>query len=54
MSSEIAKLIMAEGNSIQIAEQAINEGMYSLRMSALEKARIGVTSLSEVERVTNV
>jgi len=54
MSSEIAKLIMAEGNSIQIAEQAISEGMYSLRMSALEKARLGVTSLSEVERVTNV
>jgi len=54
MSSEIAKLIMADGNSIQIAEQAISEGMYSLRMSALEKARLGVTSLSEVERVTNV
>ncbi|MDO6764538.1 type IV-A pilus assembly ATPase PilB [Agarivorans sp. 1_MG-2023] len=54
MSSAIAKLIMLEGNSIQIAEQAAEEGMYSLRMSALEKARLGVTSLSEVERVTNV
>ncbi|WP_432468944.1 type IV-A pilus assembly ATPase PilB [Agarivorans sp. Z349TD_8] len=54
MSSAIAKLIMEQGNSIQIAEQAINEGMYSLRMSALEKARLGVTSLAEVERVTNV
>ncbi|UPW20747.1 type IV-A pilus assembly ATPase PilB [Agarivorans sp. TSD2052] len=54
MSSAIAKLIMAEGNSIQISEQAVSEGMYSLRMSALEKARLGVTSLSEVERVTNV
>lgn len=54
MSSAIAKLIMEQGNSIQIAEQAITEGMYSLRMSALEKARLGVTSLAEVERVTNV
>ncbi|MDO6686926.1 MULTISPECIES: type IV-A pilus assembly ATPase PilB [unclassified Agarivorans] len=54
MSTEISKLIMLEGNSIQIAEQAAIEGMYSLRMSALEKARLGVTSLSEVERVTNV
>ncbi|WP_406609554.1 type IV-A pilus assembly ATPase PilB [Agarivorans sp. JK6] len=54
MSSKISKIIMAEGNSIEIAEQAVAEGMYSLRMSALEKARLGVTSLTEVERVTNV
>ncbi|WP_220720291.1 type IV-A pilus assembly ATPase PilB [Agarivorans litoreus] len=54
MSTAISKIIMAEGNSIEIAEQAVKEGMYSLRMSALEKARLGVTSLSEVERVTNV
>ncbi len=54
MSTAISKIIMAEGNSIEIAEQAVEEGMYSLRMSALEKARLGVTSLSEVERVTNV
>ncbi len=52
MSENIANLIMEGGNSLQIAETAINEGMVTLYRSGLEKARAGVTSLAEVNRVT--
>jgi type IV pilus assembly protein PilB len=52
MSESIANLIMEGGNSLQIAQMAINEGMMTLYRSGLEKARIGLTSLAEVNRVT--
>ncbi len=52
MSESIANLIMEGGNSLQIAETAVNEGMVTLYRSGLEKARSGVTSLAEVNRVT--
>jgi type IV pilus assembly protein PilB len=54
MSENIANLIMEGGNSLQIAQMAINEGMMTLYRSGLEKARIGLTSLAEVNRVTCV
>lgn len=54
MSENIANLIMEGGNSLQIAQIAIQEGMMTLYRSGLEKARIGVTSLAEVNRVTCV
>lgn len=43
---------MEGGNSLQIADMAIQEGMVTLYRSGLEKARLGVTSLEEVNRVT--
>ncbi|MCK9505336.1 MAG: type IV-A pilus assembly ATPase PilB [Porticoccaceae bacterium] len=46
------RIIMEDGNSIQIADVAQNEGFRSLRQSALMKAEQGVTSLAEVNRVT--
>jgi len=52
MSENIATLIMEGGNSLQIAEMAIQEGMVTLYRSGLEKARFGVTTLEEVNRVT--
>ncbi len=52
MSENIANLIMEGGNSLQIAETAISEGMVTLYRTGLEKARAGVTSLAEVNRVT--
>lgn len=52
MSENIANLIMEGGNSLQIAEMAISEGMETLYRSGLEKAKSGVTSLAEVNRVT--
>lgn len=46
------RMIMEDGNSIQISEVAQNEGFRNLRQSALMKAEQGVTSLAEVNRVT--
>ncbi len=48
----LQRIIMEEGNSIQIAEQARKEGFNDLRNSGLLKAMQGVTSLEEVNRVT--
>jgi type IV pilus assembly protein PilB len=48
----IARIIMEEGNSLQIHEQARVEGFNDLRRSALEKAAQGLTSLEEVNRIT--
>ena len=44
---------MDGGNSIEIADAATAEGVANLRKSALRKAAQGVTSLEEVNRVTN-
>ena len=52
MSDNIAKLIMQGANSLQIAAIAQKEGMRSLRTSGLEKARLGITSLAEINRIT--
>ncbi|MGL5303828.1 MAG: PilB family type IVa pilus assembly ATPase TapB [Aeromonas sp.] len=52
MSESIANLIMQGTNSLQIAQIAQQEGMRTLRSAGLEKARQGVTSLAEVNRVT--
>lgn len=48
----LARIIMEEGNSIEIADQARAEGFNDLRKSALIKAAAGMTSLEEVNRVT--
>jgi type IV pilus assembly protein PilB len=52
ISESIAKIILAGGNSMQIAEEARKQGINDLRRSALIKARNGVTSLAEINRVT--
>jgi type IV pilus assembly protein PilB len=48
----LARIIMEEGNSIEIGKQAREEGFNDLRRSALVKAAAGDTSLEEVNRVT--
>ncbi|MFD3299752.1 type IV-A pilus assembly ATPase PilB [Aquipseudomonas alcaligenes] len=48
----LQRIIMEEGNSIEIAEQARRDGFNDLRMSGLQKAMQGVTSLEEINRVT--
>ena len=53
MSDNLAQLIMEGANSIQIAQEAEKEGMVPLRKSGLKKVAQGVTSLSEVFRVTS-
>ncbi|MDT8382971.1 MAG: type IV-A pilus assembly ATPase PilB [Gammaproteobacteria bacterium] len=52
ISDEMARIIMAEGNAIQLADQAQKEGINDLRQSGLLKVKQGVTSLEDVNRVT--
>jgi type IV pilus assembly protein PilB len=53
VSEEINRIIMKGGDAIDIADQAQREGIRDLRQSGLLKVRQGVTSLEEVEAVTN-
>jgi len=53
VSEAINRIIMQNGNAIDIAQQARREGVKDLRQSGLLKVRQGVTSLEEVEAVTN-
>ncbi|TVP13166.1 type IV-A pilus assembly ATPase PilB [Shewanella sp. KCT] len=53
MSDEIARTIMEGGNSLQIANQAKEQGMRDLRDSGLRKVIAGVTSITEINRVTS-
>ena len=48
----LQRIIMEEGNSIDISMQMRKDGFNDLRTSALLKAMQGVTSLEEVNRVT--
>ncbi len=52
VSPEIQRIIMEEGNSLEIAQQADKEGCRNLRKSGLMKVTQGITSLEEVNRVT--
>lgn len=52
ISDEMSRLIMANGNAIELADQANIEGIADLRRSALNKVKGGLTSLEEVNRVT--
>ncbi|PKM22621.1 MAG: type IV-A pilus assembly ATPase PilB [Gammaproteobacteria bacterium HGW-Gammaproteobacteria-14] len=49
----IARIIMDEGNSIEIADQCRKDGFNDLHRSGLLKVIKGVTSLEEVNRVTS-
>jgi len=52
VSEAIGRIIMENGNAMQIADQARKEGVADLRQSGLKKVRDGVTSLEEINRVT--
>ncbi len=52
MTPSIAMLIMENGNSLQIKEQAAAEGFGNLRDAALLKVAHGLTSLEEANRIT--
>ena len=53
VTPEISRLIMEDGNAIQIADAADQAGFNNLRRSGLMKVMQGVTSLQEVNRVTS-
>jgi type IV pilus assembly protein PilB len=52
VSEEIGRIIMGGGSVLDIKEQAAREGVWGLRQSALNKAKMGITSLDEINRVT--
>ncbi len=52
VSPAIAHIILADGNALQIGEQAAREGIWDLRRAGLEKVKAGITSLEEINSVT--
>src|SRR5690242_5854072 len=52
MLEEIQKIVLKGGNALQIAEVAKEAGINDLRASALLKVKHGMTSLTEIDRVT--
>jgi type IV pilus assembly protein PilB len=53
ISEEMARIIMKNGTAIDLADQAQREGVSDLRQSGLLKVKKGLTSLEEIEAVTN-
>jgi type IV pilus assembly protein PilB len=53
ISDDMRLLIMRSGNALDIAEQAKKESIRDLRQSGLIKVRQGITSLEEIEAITN-
>ncbi|HEX9853170.1 MAG TPA: type IV-A pilus assembly ATPase PilB [Woeseiaceae bacterium] len=52
VSETMGRIIMEGGNAIQIADQAVAEGVIDLRRAGLNKVKDGLTSLEEINRVT--
>lgn len=52
VSEEIGRIIMGGGSVLEIKEQAVREGVWGLRQSGLNKVRLGITSLEEINSVT--
>jgi len=52
MLEDIQKIILQGGNALQISEVAKAAGINDLRASALVKVKHGMTSLTEIDRVT--
>ncbi len=53
ITDEMTRIIMNNGTAIDIADQAKREGVSDLRQSGLRKIKVGMTSLEEIESVTN-
>ena len=52
VSEEIQRIILQQGNAVDIEQQAAAEGIWDLRRAGLAKAKSGVTSLDEVNQCT--
>ena len=53
ISEEMERIIMKNGTAIDLADQARRDNIKDLRQSGLIKVKKGLTSLEEVEGVTN-
>jgi type IV pilus assembly protein PilB len=52
LSPELRRLILRGGSVAEIRDQAVEEGMLTLRMDGMEKIKKGVTTLEEVIKET--
>jgi type IV pilus assembly protein PilB len=52
VSEEIGRIIMTGGSVLDIKQQAVREGVWGLRQAGINKVRMGITSLDEINRVT--
>ncbi len=52
ITPDVEKLILAKAPDTEIARLAVEQGMFSLRMSAVEKLKAGMVSIDEVFAVT--
>ena len=53
VTPDISKIIMEEGNAIEIAEASTKAGFPNLRASGLKKVKDGLTSIQEIMRITS-
>jgi type IV pilus assembly protein PilB len=53
ISEQIRRLVIKRASAAVIKNQAVTEGMKTLRIAGIDKAREGITSLEEVLRVTS-
>ncbi|MCC6868292.1 MAG: type IV-A pilus assembly ATPase PilB [Burkholderiales bacterium] len=53
ITEDMRQVIMRNGNALDIAAQARKEGVRDLRQSGLLKVKSGMTSLEEIEAITN-
>jgi len=53
VTDELRQIIMRAGNAMDIAVQAQKEGVKDLRQAGLVKVKAGITSLEEIEAITN-
>jgi type IV pilus assembly protein PilB len=52
MTEKLKDLILNGANASEIGECSLAEGFNDLRRSGLNKVRMGLTSLEEVDRIT--
>lgn len=52
VTEEIQRIILQDGNAVDIAAQAAKEGIWDLRKSGLSKVKAGITSLEEINQCT--
>ncbi len=53
ISDAMQRIILRDGNALEIGQQAAMEGVRTLRQAGLHKVKLGLTSLEEVLAVTN-
>jgi len=54
MDETVRKLVLARASSQQIKQEAIRAGMHTLRQDGIRKVSAGITTLTEIIRVTSI